>query len=264
MIGEKPLKIKKKTLIAQVLFVVVFLALWQIAYVNNIWPDLLFPSIKSIGKSLVEAFVDRGFLDMVLHSLRLLLIGLVLGIVVAMLFSSLSVIFNTFKAVYNMIVSMFDLIPGIALIPVAILWLGIGDAAIIFMVFHSVVWPMSRSIIDGFDSVPKLYLEAGENIGLSHIRLVLGVFLPASMPRIFSGIKVGWARAWRGLISAEMVFGSGEALGIGYFLNDRRTNLDISGIFAAIIVIIIIGMIIEYGFFRTIEKNTFKKWGMTR
>ena len=154
-----------------------------------------------------------------------------------------------------MIVSMCDLIPGIALIPVAILWIGVGDGAIIFMVIHAVVWPMSRSIIDGFNAVPELYLEVGRNIGLSPVKLIFGVFLPAALPRIFSGIKVGWARAW---------LGGGGALGIGYFIQDRRTNTDIAGVFATIIVIVIIGMIVEYGIFRNIENKTFRKWGMTR
>ena len=97
---------------------------------------------------------------------------------------------------------------------------------------------------------------AGTGIGL-----ISGVYLPASFERLFSGIKLGWARAWRGLISAEMVFG-GSALGIGYYITDRRTNLDIAGIFATIVVIVLIGLIVEYGIFRIIEKNTFAKWGM--
>ena len=109
-----------------------------------------------------------------------------------------------------------------------------------------------------------MYLEVGRNIGLSPVKLIFGVFLPAALPRIFSGIKVGWARAWRGLISAEMIFGGGGALGIGYFIQDRRTNTDIAGVFAAIIVIVIIGMVVEYGIFRNIENKTFRKWGMTR
>ncbi|MBS5653110.1 MAG: ABC transporter permease subunit [Eubacterium sp.] len=201
---------------------------------------------------------------MVLHSLSLIVKGLIIGIILALLFSSLSVVSETFYTIYNMIVSMCDLIPGIALIPIAILWLGVGDAAIIFMVIHAVVWPMSRSIIDGFNAVPQLYLEVGRNIGLSPVKLVFGVFLPAALPRIFSGIKVGWARAWRGLISAEMIFGGGGALGIGYYIQDRRTNTDIAGVFATIIVIVIIGIIVEYGLFRTIENKTFKKWGVTR
>lgn len=253
-----------KRIFTQIAFIIVFLVVWQLLYHQEIWPKILFPSLGKIADSFVVSFTNRGLGAMISHSLKLLLEGLVLGILVALILSGISVVSEPFFAVYNMVVSMFDLIPGIALIPVAILWLGIGDAAIVFMVFHSVVWPMSRSVIDGFNSVPKLYLEVGENIGLRGAKLVLGVFIPAALPRIFSGIKVGWARAWRGLISAEMVFGGGGALGIGYYITDRRTNLDIAGIFATILVIILIGFVIEYGLFRSIEKNTLQKWGMTR
>lgn len=258
------MKKNTKSIIAQVCFIFAALAVWQLLYSLDIWPDLLFPSLSSIGKALIAAFAKRNFGGMVVHSLGLLLKGLILGTVVAMICSSLSIMSDTVASIYNLIVAMFDLIPGIALIPVAILWLGIGDAAIIFMVFHSVVWPLSRSIIDGFKTVPDLYLEVGENIGLSKAKLVFGVFLPAALPRIFSGIKTGWARAWRGLISAEMVFGGGTALGIGFFITDRRTNLDVAGIFAAILVIIVIGIVIEYGIFQFFERHTFKKWGMSR
>ena len=84
------------------------------------------------------------------------------------------------------------------------------------MVIHAVVWPMSRSIIDGFNAVPELYLEVGRNIGLSPIRLILEVFLPAACLEFFR-YKSDWARAWRGLISAEMIFGGGGALGISLY-----------------------------------------------
>lgn len=255
---------RTKHLLAQILFIVAFIVLWEVLYRAEVWPRLLFPSIGDIKNALVTGIKDRNLLQMVVHSLKLLVQGLLIGIVAALILSSLSVISDTFSAIYNLIVSMMDLIPGVALIPVAILWLGIGDASIIFMVIHSVIWPMSRSTIDGFNAVPNLYLEVGKNIGLNPFRLVFGVFLPAALPRIFSGIKVGWARAWRGLISAEMIFGGGAALGIGYFITDRRTNMDIAGVFAAILVIIAIGAVIEYGIFRVIENHTFKKWGMSR
>ena len=226
-----------KNSLVKIIFIVSVLILWQGLYTLKIWPDILFPSLGDIGKAFVTAFTERELGTMVLHSLSLIIKGLIVGIALALVFSSLSVISETFYTIYNMIVSMCDLIPGIALIPVAILWIGVGDGAIIFMVIHAVVWPMSRSIIDGFNAVPELYLEVGRNMGLS---------------------------AWRGLISAEMIFGGGGALGIGYFIQDRRTNTDIAGVFATIIVIVIIGMIVEYGIFRNIENKTFRKWGMTR
>lgn len=252
-----------KKLLAQIGFVIFILVLWQVLFEMKIWPKLLFPSVPSVGDALVKAFSKRELGAMILHSLGLLLKGLIAGVILAFILSSLFAVNEYLSAIYNMIVSMFDLIPGIALIPVAILWLGIGDNAIVFMVIHSVIWPMSRSIIDGFKAVPRIYREVGMNMGLSGMRLIMGVYLPASFERLFSGIRVGWARAWRGLISAEMVFGGGSALGIGYFITDRRTNLDIAGIFAAIIVIVLIGLVVEYGIFRIIEKNTVVKWGMT-
>lgn len=248
----------------KIIFIAAFFGTWQLLYACELWPKMLFPSLGKVAEAFVVAFTERGLLNMTFHSLKLLLQGLILGIIAALVLSGISAVCEPFATIYDMVVSMFDLIPGIALIPVAILWLGIGDAAIIFMVFHSVVWPMSRSVIDGFNSIPRLFLEVGENIGLRGFDLVIGVFVPSAFPRILSGIKVGWARAWRGLLSAEMVFGGGSALGIGYFITDRRTNLDIAGIFAAIVVIILIGFVIEYGLFQNIEKNTIQKWGMTR
>lgn len=254
---------KYKHIVSLVIFILAFTLIWQMLYILEIWPQILFPSIKDIFSSLYTGIVEKSLGSMVLHSLILLFKGLMIGIVVAILLSTISKTNEIFSYIYNMLVSIFDLIPGIAIIPIAILWIGIGDGAIIFMVFHSVVWPISRSIIDGFRDVPKLYIEVGQNIGLNKFGIVKDVLFPAALPRIFSGIKIGWARAWRGLISAEMVFGGGSALGIGYYISERRTNLDISGIFATIIIIICIGMIMEYGVFRIFENKTFKKWGMS-
>ena len=163
-----------KNSLVKIIFIVSVLILWQVLYTLKIWPEILFPSLGDIGKAFVTAFTERELGTMVLHSLSLIIKGLIVGIALALVFSSLSVISETFYTIYNMIVSMCDLIPGIALIPVAILWIGVGDGAIIFMVIHAVVWPMSRSIIDGFNAVPELYLEVGRNIGLSPVKLIFG------------------------------------------------------------------------------------------
>ena len=188
-----------------------------------------------------------------------------IGIVLAFIFSSIAVVSKIFYAIYNLIVSICDLLPGVALLPLAILWFGIGEGTIIFIVVHSILWPMSRSIMDGFKSISNIYIESGRNIGLKGLSLVRGVYLPAAFTSVLSGMRVGWARAWRGLLSVEMIFGTtGSGAGIGWYIFMRRTNFDIAGVFATLIVIIIIGIIIEYGVFRVIERNTVKKWGMVR
>lgn len=219
----------------------------------------------SIFESLLNGFKNEGLLSMVGFSMGLILKGLFIGIIGAFIFSSLSILVKPFGDIYSMLVSVFDLIPGVALIPLAILWFGVGEETIIFIVVHSIIWPMSRNIIDGFNSIPEIYLESGRNVGLSGIKLVNHVYLPAAFAHLLSGLRVGWARAWRGLISAEMIFGTtSSGAGIGWFIFMKRSMVDIAGVFAALIVIIMIGIIVEYLVFGTIEKNTVRKWGTAK
>ena len=199
------------------------------------------------------------------HSLLLIAKGLAIGIGLAIIFSSFAVVNRHFRAIYNLVVSICDLLPGVALLPLAILWFKGGELTIIFIVVHSVIWPMSRSIMDGFKSIPRMYVESGMNIGLRGIKLVTGVYLPAAFASVLSGMRVGWARAWRALISVEMIFGTTRAgAGIGWYIMLRRNFMDSPGVFASLIVIIIIGIIVEYGIFRTVEKRTVRKWGMVQ
>lgn len=255
----------KQEVRTQIVFVICFLAAWQAIYTMQAFPELLFPSVGQIAESFVEGFRDGGLLSYTMYSLSLIIKGLGIGIVLAFLFSSLAIVSRTFHAIYNLIVSICDLLPGVALLPLAIMWFGIGESVVIFIMIHSVLWPMSRNIMDGFKSISSIYIESGRNIGLRGLRLVSGVYIPAAFSSILSGLRVGWARAWRGLISVEMIFGTtSSGAGIGYYIFMRRTMMDTAGVFASLIVIIIIGIIIEYGVFRTLEKHTVKKWGMIR
>lgn len=234
-------------------------------YHMQVFPTLVFPSLSDIGESFVKGFRDDSLMTYTLYSMSLIVKGLVIGIVLAFIFSSIAVVSRIFHAIYNLVVSIMDLLPGVALLPLAILWFGIGEVTIIFIVIHSIIWPMSRSIMDGFGSVSGIYVESGRNIGLKGLALVTGVYIPAAFTHVLSGMRVGWARAWRGLISVEMIFGTtGSGAGIGWFIFMKRTNVDISGVFAALIVIMIIGIVIEYGVFRTIERKTVRKWGMVK
>lgn len=246
-------------------FIVAVLVVWQVVYQMGSFPELMFPSLGKIFQSLIKGFSRDGLGAMTLYSLSLIAKGLLIGIVLAFILSGLSIVSKTFYSIYHMVVSLCDLIPGVALLPLAILWMGIGEGTIILIVVHSIIWPMSRSIMDGFRAVPQIYIESGENMGLGKLGLVTGIYIPASFSYILSGIRTGWARAWRGLISAEMIFGTtSSGAGIGWFIFMKRTNVDIAGVFAALLVIIVIGIVVEYGVFHTIEKMTLKKWGMSR
>lgn len=255
----------KQEIRTQIIFIICFLAAWQIVYSMSVFPELIFPSLPDIGTAFVEGFRDGSLMSYTLYSMGLIIRGLVIGIVLAFVFSSLAIVSRIFHHIYNLIVSIMDLLPGVALLPLVIMWCGIGEAAIIVIVIHSILWPMSRSIMDGFKSISSIYIESGRNIGLKGLSLVRGVYIPAAFSGILSGMRDRLGRAWRGLISVEMIFGTtGAGAGIGWFIFLQRTNVHIAGVFAALIVIIIIGIIIEYGLFRTVERKTVKKWGMIR
>lgn len=256
---------KYKGLISQIIFIVLLLLFWEwYARSRNI---MAFPTLEAIVSKLFESFSNpqRPILDYLANSLIAIVKGLGIGALLAILCSGLSVASSIFNSIYNLIVSIFDLLPGVALLPILMITVGANDTSILILVIHSVIWPMSRNIIDGFRTTPKIYIESGRNIGLGRISLIFGVYIPSSFASMLSGIKVGWARAWRGLISAEMIFGATQSAGIGVFINNSRTVwIDYTAVYAALILIILVGVVVEYGIFQVIEKKTVRKWGMVR
>lgn len=256
---------KYKTLIARIVFVAAVIVIWQ-SYAN--YRGIMgFPTLDTILSKLVFCITspNRRILTYLGHSLLSIIKGLGIGAALALLFSGLSAVSKTFLSIYNLVVSVFDLLPGVALLPILMITVGANDTAILILVIHSVIWPMSRSIIDGFRTIPEIYVESGKNYGLSLAGLIFGIYIPASFASILSGIKTGWARAWRGLISAEMIFGAAQSAGIGVFISNARTIwIDYPAVYASIVLIILVGIIMEYGVFQVIERHTVKKWGMVR
>lgn len=262
---------KAKSIITKIIFSIAVLFVWEIVAKRKMFgstSELIFPPLESIFTAFLNNF-SKGYAGSSLwiyirNSLQLLGEGLLIGIFLSFILSGLSIISKTFYSIYDLLVSVFDLLPGVALLPVVIIIFGIKPGVIVFLVVHAVIWPMSRNILDGFNAVPRIYIEAGMNIGLQKSSLLLGVYLPASISYIISGIKVAWARAWRGLISAEMIFGVASMPGIGLYINQMRTNMKNAEMYATLIVIIIIGLIVQYAILEPVEKNTIKKWGMSR
>jgi NitT/TauT family transport system permease protein len=252
-----------KRFIKTALFFAFLIALWQAVYLLKIFPPLLFPSLGTIIRSLFAQLASGELLVKTWYSLYLIAIGILISTVIAVFFAFLAGVSATARGILSSIVMLIDPLPGMALLPLAILWFGIGQAAIIFIVVHSVLWPIFLNLLSGFRSVPPILSEIGRNIGLSRTRLLTAVSIPASLPYILTGFRTGWSRAWRAVISAEMIFGAvGISGGLGWDIYMKRSFLDIPGLFATLVVIMAIGLVIENVFFRIIEKNTVSKWGM--
>jgi NitT/TauT family transport system permease protein len=253
----------KKIFMSRFIFLIGFLALWETVYYLKLWPPMLFPSVQTIVVSLYKNLINGELLVRTYYSLILIIDGMLIGIVLAAVLTALAMSSKTAKNFVNSIIAVMHPLPGIALLPLILLWFGLGKGPVIFIIVHSVLWPILLNTMSGFSSVTQLYRDFGMNIGLSKIGLIRGIYIPATLPNIYAGLKIGWARAWRALISAEMIAGAtGKASGLGWYIYDKHSYLDVPAIFAAIVVIVLIGLIVEDVFFNQIEKHTTRKWGM--
>jgi len=245
--------------------ILVLLAIaWEIAarYTDN---DLLLPSFLQTAKALAEGMWSGELPAKVAVSLVVLIKGYLIGIVLAFGLTTLAVSTQFGRDLLGTLTSMFNPLPAIALLPLALLWFGLGDNSLIFVLVHSVLWTMALNTYTGFLGVSDTLRMAGRNYGLKGVRFVALILVPAALPSILSGLKIGWAFAWRTLVAAELVFGAtGGKGGLGWYIFQNRNELYTDKVFAGLAVVILIGLLVENLVFATLERITVKRWGMQR
>jgi len=247
----------------RVIWFVLFALIWQMVALSGWFSPLIFPSLKIILQTLYNSLVNGELIKQVVFSLTLIIQGLLFSLIIALTMALLSQVSDIFATLLDTLIAIAHPLPGIALMPLVLIWFGAGRTAIIVIIIHSVLWPLVLNLITGFRSIPEIYRLVGKNYGLSIVKIMWHIMAPASLPYFLAGLKIGWARAWRALISAEMLFGAaGSFGGLGWYIFKKRVFFDIPGVFAGIIVIIIIGILVEDLIFSKIEKATVKKWGM--
>lgn len=248
-----------------ILFIICAAAFWQTLYCLKLFPELMFPSIPDILRELVTGFQNDDLLLTIGFSLKLIGKGLFIGVLFGFLLAAAAICVKPFREILEFVIAIMDPLPGIALLPIAILWFGTGETTTVFIIVHSVIWPVIRNILDGFSITPAVYIEVGRNLGLNQIQMITDIYFFAALPSIISGLKIGVARAWRALVSAEMIFGvSGSIGGIGWYIYVKRYQMNTAGTFSALLIMMLIGILIENVLFAQLEKYTIKKWGMVR
>lgn len=228
-------------------------------------PAELFPPLMIIISSLIEAFGSGKLGAQILFSLGMITAGLAAGILIALGLVFLAELHPLLGTAVSRLAGILHPLPGIALLPVVILWFGIGIPAVLVIIIHSVLWPLTENLKSGFENMSESYRLVAENFGFGRIERLFRVILPAAFPFLLAGLKIAWARAWRALISAEMVFGAvAYSGGLGWFIFSRRVFMDTAGIFAGLTVVVLIGLGVEQGLIRPLERRTVERWGMRR
>ena len=243
-----------------VIFYTCLFGLWALLAQLKIWPPYLFPTPWGVAQELYYGFSDHSYWIAIAVSMRRVLIGYAISVVAGMILG-LGVASNKFleEPMGGLLVSLQSL-PSICWWPLALLWFGLNQKAILFVVIMGSLLSVTLAMEDGRKQMPKIYGMAGRNLGARGFQLFWHVLLPASLPFIVSGLKQGWAFAWRSLITAEMLYVS---LGLGQVLMMGRETSNMNAVIAVMILIIGLGYIVDGLIFKSMEKRLQHKWGLT-
>jgi NitT/TauT family transport system permease protein len=257
-------RLKDNTSFRRTAVLFVLLIVWEI-YARILDNNLLFPAFSETLVVFITDIWNGTLIDRTLTSLHPLLLGYFGGILLAAIFTTLAVSSRLASDFLSTMTSMFNPLPAIAILPLALIWFGLGIPSMVFVIIHSVLWAVSLNTQTGFGSVPETLRLSGRNFGLKGVGYVSKILIPAAFPAILAGLKIGWAFAWRTLVAAELVFGvSSGTGGLGWYIFEARSELDTSKVFAGLFAVILIGLFVESIIFRAIEAATIQKWGMQR
>lgn len=243
-----------------VLFYLALLAIWQAVTMLEIWPRYLVPPPKEVWDSLRQ-YVDNGqILDAIDLSMRRLIIGYSISLALGMV---IGVAAGTWKWVDETVGSLvlgLQSLPSITWAPLAVLWFGLNDKAIIFVVLMGSISAIAISASSGVRNIPPLYRKAALTMGANRVQMARYVLLPAMLPAMAPGLKLGWSFAWRSLMAGELVVVS---LGLGHLLELGRDLNDMSLVLAIMIVIVAIGLLADFVIFSRLERWVQERWGLS-
>jgi len=235
---------------------------WE-AYARFLHNPHLFPSFLETVRAL-DASIRSGAIPRAAAStIVLLLEGYTLGLLLATLLTALANTTRIGADFLETLTAMFHPLPSIALLPLAIIWFGIGEKSLIFVLIHAVLWSVALNTHAGFRGVSPTLRMVGRNYGLSTAGFITRILIPGAFPSILTGLKVGWAFAWRTLIAAELVFGTtSRSGGLGRYIDERKIVMKVPDVFAGLLTVILLGLLVENLIFKTLERRTVQRWGM--
>ncbi len=247
------------TLYKRLLFLLGLLLLWESLFRMDIWPDFLFPSPLSVARTLVDGFADGSLPQAIAVSLQRLLTGYGLALLVGISLGFLMARVQWLEETLGFLVLGLQTVPSVVWLPLALLWFGLGDLAIIFVVSIGATLTMVISAESGVKNIPPIMLKAARTMGAQGWKLFLYVVAPSTVPAIMTGMRLAWAFAWRALIAGELI---GSGTGLGQILMIGRGLGDMSLVLAVMLIIACIGVVLDNGVFKQLEERVLRRWGL--
>jgi NitT/TauT family transport system permease protein len=253
-------------ILKKILFYIVLLIIWEGIYkigvdILGIWKPYIFPSPIDVIKTLWTLIADNTMGVAIVASVRRILVGYSISIVIGVTLGLIIVKFKYLDENLGPLILGLQTLPSICWLPFAILWYGLNESAIIFVITIGSTFAVAIAVQYAIKNVNPLYIRAAKTMGAKGTKIYTQVILPAALPDVVSGMKQGWSFAWRALMAGEML---SSTKGLGQVLMMGRDLADISQVMAVMIVIIILGLIVDKLVFGKLEKNLRHKWGLDR
>ena len=253
----------KRFLLAAAFFAALVL-LWEAAYRARIWSPVLLPSPRQVVTYLEGAVADGSLATATVITMRRLLIGYFIGLVVGLPLGLLTARWKLFGDTLGTMSLGLQTLPSVCWVPLALLWFGQTEAAMLFVVVMGTLWSVIIATETGVRNVPPIYRRAALTMGSKRLHMWFKVILPSALPFIVSGMKQGWAFAWRSLMAAEIFVTILTGFGLGQLLHYGRELSAMEQVIGIMIVIIVIGLLADKIFFSPIEKFLHRRWGTSQ
>ncbi|PWW17509.1 NitT/TauT family transport system permease protein [Cytobacillus oceanisediminis] len=248
-----------QTAIKRIIFFAAIIAFWEIGSRLELWHPLIFPSLSSVFSALVEGFQDKTLIYDLIASFKRLAVGLAISLVIGTLIGILLGKSKTADDTLGAVILALQSVPSIVWLPIAIMWFGLNEKAVIFVTILGGTFVMALNMRTGIKNVSPLYIKAAQTMGANGIDLFTRVIFPASIPYVVTGSRLAWAFAWRALMAGELL---STGPGLGYTLRYASDFGRMDIVIGVMIIIGTIGMVVDQLIFQRIEKSVIKKWGL--
>lgn len=242
----------------RLLFFALLIGLWAVLAKRGVWDATLFPSPWQVAQTLGDMVRDRTLLTAVQVSLQRVLMGYSISLIVGVPLGMLLARARWAEETIGTLVVGLQALPSICWLPLALLWFVLNDGAILFVVVTGSLLAVAIAVQDGIKNVSPAYLRAARTMGTRPLSLYTDVLLPASLPAILTGAKLGWSFAWRALMSGELLV---VGVGLGQQLQAGRDVADMSRVIGIMLVIIALGLLVDRAVFLPLEERVRERWG---
>ncbi|MFG2298967.1 ABC transporter permease [Streptomyces sp. NPDC048603] len=252
-----------KKVLPPLLAVSLVLVVWQVLVSAKIAEETKLPPLSAVWDSLSTMWLQGTLLEVIWTSVSRGLLGFALALAIGTPLGLLVARVKFVRAAIGPILQGLQSLPSVAWVPPAVLWFGLNDAMMFTVILLGAVPSIANGLVSGVDQVPPLFLRAGRTLGATGVKGVWHVVMPAALPGYVAGLKQGWAFSWRSLMAAEIIASSPDlGLGLGQLLENGRNNIDLPGVFLAIILILIVGIAIDLLIFSPLERWVLRSRGL--